>query len=638
MSGVRVPLRPLSDAVALTQALTCGQPTAQGNFPSSSGTHERVARLVGRHRISEPASAMSVVTRAEVYTLMSRHLRPLASLGFAVCFLSSVPSVVAAQSSRAPDPNATRVMVDNFRTPGMEKGLSVQAADAVRSRMRTDFPFKQVYVLQRDELTAILQASGFPTNEPLAPHDAKLLATQLRADEYIQGTASKTPTGFRLEPVLILTRDNSLIQPLGVHEGNNLTNAATSASKELKEARKQMDGERQCVQFAREQKYAEAKEAARAGITAYPKATIARVCLASVLVAEKAAPESLMTVAREIINIYPNSKPGLQFLAQSYQDLKMSDSMIVTLTRLLQTDPQDAAMVSRIIEVIAAEANPGIAKPIIDSAVALNPSDPELLRLQWRILYATRNYTEMLTAGEELIKLDTANADTTYFITSTIAMQRDSQPQKAAEFAARGVAKFPSSGTLVGLQLGALRAAGQSQQAIEVLDRATQGGVDVANASAIRLQLLRDLGRTEEILPAARALIAGGDTTSAVRAIVINAANEQRSKAAEAKSIDDFRTALQTARYADSVAIGDQKVQSSFILGAVYAQLGPMILFQANESRSCEQTKEANDMLVEAQILLPRGGAFAPDAMRALMNNTMAMSQNADQMLKAFCK
>lgn len=567
---------------------------------------------------------------------MSRHLQTVACFGLVVSVLTT-PQVAVSQSSRAPDPNATRVMVDNFRTLAGDNGLSVLAADAIRSRIRTDFPWKQVYVLQKEEINAVLQASGFSITEPLAPHDAKLLATQVRAEEYIQGTVTKTPTGFRLEPILVVARDNNLVQPLGVHEGNTMTAAATSASKALKEARKQIEPELQCVRFAREEKWAEAKAAAEEGIKAYPEAAIARVCLANVLVSSKAPPAELLAVSKEITRIYPRSRPGLQFMAQAYQDMGESDSMIVTLTRLLQTDPTDGAMVSRIIEIIASEANPGIARPIIDSAVALNPADPELLRLRWRILYATRAYSDMLVAGEELIKLDTANADTSYFITSTIAMQRDSQPQKAAEFAARGVSKFPSSGTLVGLQVSSLRAAGQSQQALEVLDRALDAQVAVESGAGLRLQLLRDLNRTEEIVPAARALIAAGDTTSAVRAMVVNAANELRARAAEAKSVDDFRKALAVAAYADSITTPEQKVQSQFILGAVYAQLGPMLLVQAQEAKSCELTKEANDMLVEAMIMLPKGGAFAPDAMRALMNSTIAISQNVEGMMAAYC-
>ena len=43
--------------------------------------------------------------------------------------------------------------------------------------------------------------------------------------------------------------------------------------------------------------------------------------------------------------------------------------------------------------------------------------------------------------------------------------------------------------------------------------------------------------------------------------------------------------------------------------------------------------------LVEAQIMLPKGGSFAPDAMRQLMGIVMQLDPGADQLIKALnCK
>ena len=140
--------------------------------------------------------------------MKTRHIQAIAGIGLALGG-TLLPSVASAQYNRVPDPNATRVMVAVFRSA--EKGLGVQAADAVRSRMTSDFPFKQVYVLPKQDLTATLEASGFPTTEALEPHDQKALASLLRADEYITGTATKSEAGVKLEAALVLARDNSLV-------------------------------------------------------------------------------------------------------------------------------------------------------------------------------------------------------------------------------------------------------------------------------------------------------------------------------------------------------------------------------------------------------------------------------------------
>jgi tetratricopeptide (TPR) repeat protein len=356
---------------------------------------------------------------------------------------------------------------------------------------------------------------------------------------------------------------------------------------------------------------------------------------------EKAPADSLLRVSKEIVAIHQNSQPGLRYLAQAYQDLNQSDSVVVTLTRLLQTDPSNATMVSQIVEVIASTANPSIARPIIEKAVADNPGDPDLLRLHWRILMAVRAYKEGFEAGENLVKLDTANADTTYFKTTALAYQRDSAPQKAAETASRGVAKFPDNASLIFLQVSSLRAAGQAQQALEALDRAIAAKITVPDAGLLRLTLMREMGKpTAEILPVARAAIAAGDTTASVRQIILQAITEQFRAGQASKSIPDLETALATANYADTIATPAQKPQVYFMLGAIHTTLGQMKIVQAGEQKNCELAKVAKNHFADAQINLPKGGAFQPEGFKTLMAQVMGqLDPYADQVIKALaCK
>jgi tetratricopeptide (TPR) repeat protein len=566
---------------------------------------------------------------------MSRHFQAIAGIGLALGG-TLVPSTASAQYNRVPDPNAKRVMVAVFRSG--DKGLGVQAADAVRSRMGSEFPFKQVYVLPKQDITATLEASGFPVTEALEPHDQKALATLLRADEYITGIASKTPTGVKVEAYLVLARDNALVQPLGTYDVKGMGDASSGIAKELKEARKQLEFEQKCINAARQQQYDAAIAAAKEGIAAYPKATLARICWANVLVTQKAPAAQQLELAKEIVNLDPRSRPGLAILAQSYRDTNQGDSAVVTLTRLLATDPKNPRLQKDVVEAIAALANPAVAKPVIDEAVQANPGDPELLKLRWLILLSTKDYKQAFEQGDELIKLDTAFADTTYFIRTARAYAADSQFQKAAETASKGIAKFPANGSLVYEQIVGLRAAGQNQQALEALDKALAAKMPVENAQTLRITLLKDLGKGDEVLPAIKAAIAAGDTTTNLRLLALQAANDAYKKAAASKSTEDFTAAVDVLKYADSVAPNNLKAQSQFLLGATYVAFGQAKLTAAQQSKQCAPAKEAKDLFVEAQILLPRGGSFSPDAMRQLMGAVMQLDPYADQLIKAICK
>ncbi len=566
---------------------------------------------------------------------MSRHFQTLAGIGLALGG-TLVPSVASAQYNRVPDPNAKRVMVAVFRSG--DKGLGVQAADAVRSRMTSEFPFKQVYVLPKQDITATLEASGFPVTEALEPHDQKALATLLRADEYVTGTVSKGPDGVKVEANLVLARDNALVQPLGTYDAKNVGEASSLIAKELKEARKQLEFEQKCINSARQQQYDAAIASAKEGITAYPKSTLARICWANVLVTQKAPAAQQLALAKEITAIDPKSRPGLAILAQSYRDSNMGDSAVVTLTRLLATDPKNPRLQKDVVEAIASLANPKVAKPVIDEAVLANPGDPELLRLRWIILLSTRDFKEAIAQGDELVKLDTSFADTTYFIRTARAYAADSQFQKAAETASKGIAKFPGNGSLVYEQIVTLRSAGQNQQALEALDKAIAAKQPVEGASVLRITLLKDLGKADEVLPAIKAAIAGGDTTSNLRLLALQSGNEAYRKAAASKSLDDFTSAVDILKYAESVSPNNLKPQAQFLLGATYVQFGQAKLSAADAAKSCPLTKEAKDLFVEAQIMLPRGGSFAPDQMRTLMGAVMQLDPAADARIKAYCK
>lgn len=578
---------------------------------------------------------------------MTRKFTALAGLGLVMGGVLLSPSLVAAQGgfSRSQqnrvDPNAKRVMITVFKSSGNnngDKSLGVQAADAMRSRMDAEFSYKQVYVLPKTEINSYLEASGFTTTDALAPHDAKALASLVRADEYLTGTVNESEAGYKMEANLVLSRDNSLVQPLGTYEGKKMSDVANLVSKELKEARKQLEFEQKCFYSAREGKYDEAIAFAKEGVAQYPAATLARICQVKAMELAKSPNDQILALSREIVKLDPRSRPGLSSLADAFRNADMQDSAVVALTRLLATDPGNPNLTKIVVEALADIKDPKFARPVIDEAVQLNPGDPELLKLRWLILLATRDYKEAFKQGDELARLDTAFADTTYFVRTAAAHQADSQYQKAAETAARGLQKFPGHADLTSVQIAALTQAGQNQQALEALTTAMNAKIPVENGGFLRLTLLKGLGRVDEMLPAARELINAGDTTTTVRQMILFVGDSARKQAQATESLETFEKAVSALMYADSVSKGETKVQAQFLLGATYVTFGQQKLNTANANKDCTMAKQAKDLLVEAQIMLPRGGSYAPDVMRQLMGAVMQLDPYADQIIKSICK
>ena len=138
---------------------------------------------------------------------MSVRISQIAWLGLVA---SGMAGAVDAQVARQPDPNTPRMMVLTFRSnaPG---NSGVQAADALRSRLGSDIPYKQLWQIPNTEINAVLEASGYRKDEPLSSNDARELGRQLRADEFVQGTVRKDGESWKIEATLHLVRAAAVV-------------------------------------------------------------------------------------------------------------------------------------------------------------------------------------------------------------------------------------------------------------------------------------------------------------------------------------------------------------------------------------------------------------------------------------------
>jgi tetratricopeptide (TPR) repeat protein len=570
----------------------------------------------------------------EVKTLKARHSQALSALGLLIGVAASGSiAALGAQTVRTPDPNARRMMVSALKSS--DKNLGVQAADAIRSRLNQDVPFKQLWVIPKNDINATLEASGFPTTEALLPHDAKALANLLRADEYISGTVAKTPAGFKVDANLVLARDNSLVQPLPSFEAGRLDQVAGMLSKELQAARKQLPNEQKCVNSARDGKLPDAVAAAKAGIADYPNATLARICLANAYVAMKMPADSIITIANQIAAIDQRSKPALQLLVVGYHDANNEEKYIESLTKLLAADPNNTNLQIQVAEELAKSGKAGLARPIIDKAVADNPGDPDLLNTRWLILLATKDYKEGLKVGEELIKTDTARATASFFTKMASAFSIDSQPQKAAEYAAKGVAKFPNDADLQVLYGSLLRSAGQLPQAAEAYKKALAINPKVADGWGELARLQADLKQLDSAMVTLKAGQAAGADKASLAKYSLAIGNTLYRAANTSKLAPEYKQAIDFLTFSDEQEKSDN---AKFLIGASALSMGQSLLVEGSKARNCDMVKQGADALTLAQINLPAGGRAFPEPTKQLLGVLAQLLPAAEQQVRAICR
>jgi tetratricopeptide (TPR) repeat protein len=568
-----------------------------------------------------------------------------------VLILGATPVAARAQGVRAPNPNAPRLVVGTLRSS--DKKLSVQASEEVRSRLGDEIPMRQLTVLSSGDYKQVVEQSGYPYDEALASGDLNSLAKLLRTDEYMEGTVEKTATGFKIVATLTLTRDPALTQPLPAVEGDKISRVAQNLAKEVVEARKQIDAEKKCNSLGRDGKPAEAIAAARVGTLAYPQATLTRLCELNVRGGFKQPPDSIIKAAVEILKVDPKSKTALTYAADAYKAKGEADKHTEMLIRLLETDPNNTRLVDDVVNALAASGKWDLAKPIISQAIKENPGDTRLMKLGFLVYLSAKDSKNGTAIGEEMVKIDTSLADTTYFAKMVAAYDGDSAYAKAAEVAARGAEKFPTNTVLLSMLGSEQLKGGQQQQAIATFRKILSINPKAPNARMLIARTYNEMKQQDSTLMMLREAKAAGEDGQAGGLYALSIGNslfkvgqETLNKAQQTKTSEDYATAIAANKkvlpwvlFADStLTVAENKAQAKFILAVATFQISVAAVSDAPKTKSCELAKMAQDNISIAQLNISAGGRFAPQVVGQLMPVIPQIMTGAEQMVKQYCK
>ena len=566
---------------------------------------------------------------------MKARLGPVRSfVAVTVLLIGATPVASQAQAPRTPNPNAPRLVVGTFRSG--DKKLSAQASEELRSRLNSDIPFRQLTVLSSADYKTVVEQSGYPYDEALTSGDLGSLAKLLRTDEYMEGTVEKTAAGFKFSAVLVLTRDPSLLQPLPDAEGDKLSRVAALMSKSVQDARKQIEFEKKCNMQGRDGKPAEAIVSARAGIAAYPQATLVRLCELQVRAGFKQPPDSIIAAALEVLKYDPKSKLALTYAAQSYKDKGDQDKSTEILIRLLATDPTNTRLVDDVVNALAASGKPEMAKPIISQAIKENPGDVRLMKLGFLVYLAAKDNKNGTLLGEEMIKIDTSLADQGFFEKMMAAFAADTNLAKALEWQVKATEKFPKTAGNWVTRSQIEKRLGQAGPSLQSLRRAYE--VDpkaVENAHVLFAGAYKDAGQPDSALVEVRAARAAGEDKTMVGGMAVAVGDALRKVA---KSPEEWLHAYGVLAFADSITMPVNKPHAKFLLGLAAYQLAAPLIVENQTKKSCEQARKAAGYLLEAQINLPAGGAFAPEPTKQLLGNVAGLTPASDSHVKLFCK
>jgi len=555
-------------------------------------------------------------------------------------------SAAAQVTRRVPIPEGTpRMMVAPFR--GNEVGLGPKVSGQVIDKLSSDIPIKNLFVIPQKAVCDNLKASGFSCDSTPDPITSRLLATQLRADQYLEGNVTKNADNYKLETRMVLTRDNSMVQPLPDLQGNKLGDLIDKLSKEVQAARKQLDDEQKCENALRAGNAQDAIASARAAIAEYPQSTISRVCLGNAFLAAKAPPDSIINVTAKAVEIDPKNKPALALLADAYKqkadqqkDTTALDKAVDTWAAELAADPKNLKLVEDVSQRIAASGRAARAKPIIIQAVKDNPGDPSLVHLKWLILQATKDYAEAAATGEEMVQTDTSLADTSYFVRQASLYALINQPQKAAETTAKGVAKFKNNAALWSLDAQTQRLAGQTQLAIDAANQAIKLDPKSEHVYLRKAQAEMDLKQPDSAIATLKQAMANGEDKGTVGQFLLVLAKQSYDAANDTTNghkpnIADWQKAIGTISTADTVA---GNATTKFLLGVSYFRVTDLAVRQNQTEKKCDLAKTAQDAALNSQINMQAGGSIDPKTAATLLGILPKYQPAIDAQVKKYCK
>ena len=585
-------------------------------------------------------------------------------------------SLASAQGARGPNPNAPRLMVSACRTA--DKAVAVQCADKLRSQIEGDVSYRSLYVLPKADVENTLSASGYDPSAALAPGDASALAKQIRADVYIDATIEKTAGGFKLTASLVPQRDANLVQPLGSWENAKLEGLMGGASKAFQDAHnKTFERQKLCASLSRERKYADATKEIDNGLKDYPNSTWLRYCHLGILKDQKAAADAVIKLAEEIRRIDPMSKAALQELVIRYDALGNKEKKVETLMALQKADPSNPRLNADIVNELAGMGDFTKARPMVEKAVADNPGDITLVRTYWLILTATNDAKKALEVGDEMVKMDSASADSAYFSKSMGLAIAAADTAKAADMMHRGGAKFPKSVYFPKTEAALWQALKKNAEAMAASRRVLvinpkEPGIRVRIASAY---LAATPPKLDSAVAMAKEMLANGEDKNQVAGIAVQAGNkirEQvdtvRAKGADAATVQAAaERAYLTLAWADTLARGTtSEAQGKFLMGVAAMGVGQGYLTVAGDigkklsddvraikppdaakqkvlvdkayPEACAMANKADDYFTIARGAVPAGGRFDPKAAQQVMGSLQQLNGYVEQMTKVYCR
>ncbi len=579
----------------------------------------------------------------------------------AFLFLSLCARPAFAQATR--EFTRQEILVNNFESS--DPRLGRQAASAIRGRVQRLYSRRDVVVAGTGDASVLLAGSGIDVSLPLTGGALTGVARALRSDEILSGkVTSLGGESIQLDGRLSLVRDERLVQPLRAVRAPTLDSAAALFALSVQAARVQLYPHRRCENAARQLRFQQAIDAARAGLVADAPQAILRTCLMTSLVQIGADSRQVLHEADAVLAVTPESYWALESAASAYDALGDKGRAGAHWLRLAATDSFNVDLTRRVVRALVRDGNSRLARPLAERLSNADPDDVGMLRMRWQAVFSLKEWREAATVGEKLMARDAESRDDSTFVLQLASATRlAGDSVKALAVAANGVLRFPGDGRLYAfyaqavqgeatvaaargidrfpevaelqlLQSQEQRRSGRADDALESLRRALVIDSTLDQGFLLLAQAQADHGDADSALVSVHRALAAGDDSVLVAQFALARGNALFRAANQSKERRDFSVALGFLAFADSV---HATPQSRFLFGATALAVSQVAATEAPKTNECALSRLASSLLPVAREKLTLGAEVAPEAARQYLTYVDQLEPVVTRQVEALC-
>ena len=536
------------------------------------------------------------------------------------------PKLAVAQRQTARVPIFLAV---TFKSPGEPK-LGIETAEGIRSRMLRFFPMpplKTLRTLKQEEINGALTGSGYPADSAITTSDLRDLSRQLGADEALEGTVKRTAQGVEARAKFYFNSNMNAPEVLPVVVEKSGEAAGRKIAELYVQARKELPAYEKCKNALIQNQPDQAIAAAHEALALYPQGALPRACLLTAYGPQykKFPADSSIRLGNEIIAIDPENVIAITELVNAYRAKNDTAKAIEMSQKLYALNPNDMQQARSIVDFFMSVGAPDKALVIVQEQMKQNPGEASIIETQWKILQATNQWKQAIAAGEEMVKFDTAKADTMYFRRQVGAAIQDSQPQLALQFLARATQKFPRNVFFLQAYQTRLQTQGQVQQALDVAKKVIAADPKAPQAYASVISLYTSVGRVDSAVAFAKQSLVGADsaTKAQINLGLLTLISPAMKKAQEDTGAtpnvarENWTEVYKLSASVDSIAPAPNT--AFFMSYAAYnlasnaaTRVSDLANKEKNIPAACAELKTAEEMALAVDLNMMRGGRFNP--------------------------